>query len=82
MALLETTVAENTRTFETSLYDAATMSTSWTPAQADMVYNADYGMDYVDPFWSKDLFLEYVSPSVSGFANWYGAHNINMATLW
>ena len=82
MAVLETCVAENARTFETSLYEAGVNGASWTPAQSDMVYNAEYGMDYVDPFWSKDLFLEYVSPSVTGFANWYGVQTVHDNQLW
>jgi hypothetical protein len=52
-----TYVTENTKTFETSVYDYIDDSSAHDiyPHDADMMYNEDYENYYADPYWSYDL---------------------------
>jgi hypothetical protein len=62
---LTTTVTENFKTFETSVYDYIDDSNNHDiyPSSSDFVYNEDYENEYADPYWSKDFGSELLPAS-------------------
>lgn len=68
-----TTITENIKTFEVSLYDVIVDGRDIAPQSGDWSYNGDYEHEYDDQYWQFNLLQKL--DVIDGSESWYGSHN-------